>query len=401
MYLSIQTAFQANSNSLNAEMIRFYLRGRYIDQFMKDRSLARMKANNRLGGEFITEVSFVHTPEKMFGTTGWSWYTGLKSRWMFGAEFSKDAYQLGFYGNAPFAGSTLQIGKLKADYLAYQQISAGFIRTIQSNSNAHQIGFALSYVNGNSFFSTSTDRASLYTDSLGQNLKLDLNGQFVQNDPSKQRFAYPNGMGAGLDFFYNASFKNGKHSISVQATDIGFIRWSDFGTSNSLDTSIQFSGIQVPHVFNLNEQFFTGLSDSVRTIFDNTRSTGNRILMLPGTISVAYTWQAIPSKLFIMPNFQMKFFTGYAPRAGLNIIGYPYDKIMMCGKFTYGGFGGFNVGADLGFDLGKGWMFTAGTQTIDGFFFERVNSGLSGNVGLVKWFKPLKSKKGAGKSVAK
>jgi len=390
-YAALNVSVGANSNSINAEMLRFYMRGRYIYDDMKIRSLNRMKSTNRLGLEAIAEASTLIGADSLFKSKGWSFYVGLKSRIIFNASFNKDFYTLGLFGNAPFEGDTAQLGSPSVNNLSYQQVSFGLVKRIEKQYSSHTLGAALSYVNGSSFFHSRITNASLYTATDGQNIQAVVNGEFRQSDASKVNYFYPNGKGAALDFFYN--WADQKNALQFNVTDAGFIAWNRFSQKTQLDTTIYFDGVNVNDVFRLDETFFTNLSDSVSKAFNNRAVNENYISALPMNVNLTYQRVIIPEKLILQPAVNMKFFANYFPQFSLSAIGYPDPAIMISGSVRYGGWGGFNVGLDLGFDLGQGWVLGIGSRTIDGFVVENINSGLSGNFSLMKYFSKPQCKK--------
>lgn len=389
MELALRMNFETNSNAVNADMIRFFLNGRYIDSGMKDRSLKRMKANNRLGMDLGVEVSYFHKPDSGFGKN-WSYGITIGQKLLFGGEFSRDAYQLGFYGNAPFAGSTLDFSGLKSRYLNYQYVTLGFVKEFEAPKWHKAVGFGLTGVNANQFFDMSVPRGSLYTEELGQELVLDGAYSIRQNDASKNRFFYPNGFGLAGSIEFRMTDRK-RHMFTAKASNIGFIRFNSFSASRSLDTSFTFTGLNVMDVYDLNGNFFNNAVDSISRGLLGKEQKGAEFISMPADFEIGYTYTAIPKKFFVGTTIDYKLFPGYFPRFGVRLTGMPDPMVTVNGTLGYGGWGGFNVGLDLGFHLTHGWHFTLGTHSIQGIVAERFTSGLSGRAGLTKRFN--KSKK--------
>jgi len=390
MQVAVSGSFEANSNAINAEMLRFFMAGRYIDSSMKDRSLKRMKENNRLGMDITAEVSFFHKPDSGFGKN-WSYGITLGQRILFGGEFSRDAYKMGFYGNAPYAGQTLNLSGLNASYLNYQYLSLGFIKEFKAPKWHKALGFGLTYANANQFLSIKAPRAEIFTEATGQYLDLDASYEIKQNDASKNKFFYPNGFGVGASLEFTMSDKK-RHSFYLRANNIGFMRFNSFSSYRSLDTSLTFNGVVVDNALKVNGEYVNNVLDSLARDFGGNTGSSGAYIMMPGSVSVGYTYGIIPYKLHLTASANYTFYPGYFPQFSIRLSGIPDPFVSVAGTLSYGGWGGFNGGVDLGFHLGDGWHFTLGTHSIQGIIGERVSSGLSGRAGVIKRFGKTKNK---------
>ncbi|MCG9911898.1 MAG: DUF5723 family protein [Flavobacteriales bacterium] len=382
-------SFEANSNALNADMLRFFMAGRFIDNGMKDRSLKRMKDMNRIGLDATVEFGFFHRPDSGFGKN-WSYGIHVGQRYLFGGSFSKDAYQLGLYGNAPFAGQTLDLGGLHATYLSYQYLNLGFVKEFHGEKWHKSIGFGATYANANQFFSISAPRASIFTEQDGQYLDVDAQYAIHANDASKNKYFYPNGFGLAGSIEFSMTDRK-RHAFHAKASNFGFMRFNSFSSNRSLDTNFVFEGVQIDNLFKVNGAFFTDVVDSLGNGLLGSRGTGARYMAMPGTVEIGYSYAAIPSKLFISALGDYCYFPGYVPRGTVRITGIPDPFVSISGALSYGGRGGFNAGIDLGFHFGYGWHFTLGTQSVQGIVAERLTSGLSGRFGLIKRFNKSKA----------
>lgn len=390
MQLTVGGSFETNSNAVSADMTRFFLAGRFIDSTMKDRSLKRMKDRNRLGMDITAEISFYHKPDSGFGKN-WSYGITFGQRLLFGGAFSKDTYKLGLYGNAPFAGETLKLSGLDAAYMNYQYLSLGFVKEFPGTKWHKALGFGATYANANQFFSLKAPRAEVFTEATGQYLDLDAAYSMKQNDASKNKFFYPNGFGVGASLEFTMSDRK-HHSFFIRANNIGFMRFNTFSSYRSLDTALTFNGVMVDNALKVNGQYVNNVLDSLARGFGGHTGSRPAYMMMPGSVSVGYTYAVLPEKFHITAMGNYTFFPGYVPQVSLRLSGMPDPFVSIAGTFSYGGWGGFNAGVDLGFHFGYGWHFTLGTQTLQGIIAERTTSGLSGRAGLIKRFGKTKNK---------
>lgn len=399
MHFSIQASLEHQSNSLNAELLKVISGGKQISPLMKSRTDKRLKNVNRLGLDLNAELSFVHFPEKFIGKKrNWGYYLGYKNRVVASGRLSRDTYKLMFYGNAPFKGDTLHFRDDRLQFLAYQQLSFGLIHQMTKGKWTGNMGFALSYINASNFADISIRSGHLYTSDDAFTLNAGADFAYYGNDASKGIYHYPNGWGLGADFFLNIQDPTRKNSISIKAQDFGFVQTRKFSQGMALDTSLNFEGVVLNSPYDLNGDFFQNLGDSAMRIVNEGKFTGRRILPLPAQIQIAYNRELIPFKLYGSLIFSQRLFSGAMPMGTIRVWGYPDAQIMIGGSVSYGGWGSYSIGVDLGFDLGKGWVFNLGTNQLQGLVAEKYSSGFGGYFGMVKSFSGIKSKKNAGKS---
>lgn len=385
---------ETNSNALNAEIFRVISAGREVTPSMKDRSEKRLRPLNRLGLDVTGELSFVHFPTDFIGKErSWGYYIGYKNRFSAFGKISPDTYRALFYGNAPYKGDTLYFSDEKLRYMAYQQLSFGLVHQVRGPKWTGNFGFALSYVNASNFADISLQNGSLYTSSDAFTVQAAGRFSMFGNDASKPRYHYPNGWGLSGDFFLNLQDPGRKNAISIQARDFGFVKSTAFGNGYSLDTSITFEGVSFGSPYDITGDVFSQLGDSARQILDAGRYSGSKVIPLPAQLSVSYLREFIPFRLYGSAQLSMRFFSGALPMGTLRVWGYPDPQIMIGGNVSYGGWGTYSIGVDLGFDVGRGWVFNLGTNQLQGLIAERSASGFGGYIGLWKSFSGQKKVK--------
>lgn len=394
MHFSVSAHLEHQANGMNAELLKVVTGGREVTPNIKDRSLARMKNVNRLGVDIGAELSFVHFPSKFIGKKRtWGYYVGYKNRMVAHAKYSRDTYKLLFYGNSPFKGDTLSLKNEHVRFMAYQQVSFGLVHNIVGKKWTGNMGFALSYLNASNFMDIRIKNGSFYTSPDAFQIQVGAMFDYYGNDGSKNRYHYPNGWGLAGDFFLNLQDASRKNSISIKAQDFGFIRSRKFSQGMALDTSITFEGIALNSPYDVNGAFIQNLGDSATRIINDGKYTGAKWMMVPAQLQIAYNREFIPYKLYGSLIYTQRFFSGAMPMGTIQVWGYPDSQIMIGGSVSYGGWGTYSIGLDLGFDLGKGWMVNLGTKQIQGIIAERKTSGFGGFAGIVKSFSGVKKVK--------
>jgi hypothetical protein len=86
-----------------------YINSKFLEAEIKDKSLNKMKDKNMLGSEFNGSVYYRYKSRKSTDSVSVSHFFSLKERTHFNTKFPKDLFQLYFYGNKPFEGTTADI----------------------------------------------------------------------------------------------------------------------------------------------------------------------------------------------------------------------------------------------------------------------------------------------------
>lgn len=395
IHFSVNANLEHQSNGLNAELLKVISAGREVTPVMKDRSLNRLKNINRLGVDINAELSFVHFPKKFIGKSNrWGYYIGYKNRMVAHGQISRDTYKLLFYGNSPFKGDTLHLKNEQVRYLAYQQLSFGLIHNIVGKKWTGNLGFAFSYVNASNFADIKVKNGSFYTSPDAFSIYAGAGFNMLSNDASKSKYHYPNGWGVSTDLFLNLQDPTRKNSFSIKLQDFGFVKANQFSQGIKLDTALNFEGVIIQSPYDINNEFIQNLGDSASRIINDGKYKSRKIMMLPSQLQIAYNREFIPFKLYGSIIYSQRFYSNAMPMGTVQVWGYPDPQIMIGGSVSYGGWGSYSIGIDLGFDLGKGWVVSLGTKQIQGIVAEKFSSGFGGYAGVHKSFSGIKKQKG-------
>src|SRR5687767_4146074 len=145
--IQVHTQAQIGSNAIHTSFINTFLTGNYIDNQMKA-SVNNMRSGNTMGFDWNTELSFTNYNDTLLGKD-WGYHLGISNRIYGDFVFEKGLFDLAFYGNKPFAGTTVSLAPAYGELVFYQQFKLGFIKSFYSETEQHKFGFAISFVNGN------------------------------------------------------------------------------------------------------------------------------------------------------------------------------------------------------------------------------------------------------------
>lgn len=345
------------SSSIKNEMTKKLIYGGFIDSEMKDRSLNRHKAQNRIGIEASGEIEFRDYNTRIFNQDKYGYYVRGGYYNYVSAAYAPDVFNLVFNGNSTFLGDTANFSGTQANAISLQKIGFGFIDK-KSKSN-----IGINYYNVSNFSDAYIRSGELIMDSTASNIEMDMGARFRYSEGKK----FNKGWGLGLDADFRIPVKWLNESqvyIQVQLKNIGFMSVKNM-TEYKADKSYNFSGFKFRQL----------LGDSALSIND-----GNQLLdtlgiekrnkkittLLPGFIQIGKIADYQSSKT-VQSYFGVRLHTiiNYTPLvyAGAHIKLYDWMKVGIQG--SYGGFSNFRLGFYSQYDFGK-FHFGIGSEDLIG-----------------------------------
>jgi|SRR5688572_3239225 len=383
--IQVHSTALVGSNAINTSFMHAFLTGSYIDNDLKGSVSNRLQSSgNTMGFDWNTELSFTNYNDTLLGKD-WGYHLGISNRIYGDFVFEKGLFDLAFYGNKPFAGTTVSLAPAYGELVFYQQFKLGFIKSFYSETEQHKFGFAISFVNGNNRMKFESNRMSMYTDTSGNYVDLDAQIYMMRTHPSYSYFLSNNGSGLALDIGYDGRISD-KHFIHLGLTDLGFIGWTRPGEIAEIDTSIRFSGIQINNIVTANGDEFQNFVDSLDDKYVTTRTETLGTMALPFNISLNYTYAIKAEKVYLQGGFQTRMLKSFYPFVYAKGIFYPHKNIMISAMVGYGGFSRFNFGLDLGFEFAKGYSFLFYTKNLEGMIPNTFGTGLSAGFRFNKTF---------------
>jgi hypothetical protein len=353
-----------NSRSLTNEFTSFFVNGGYIDTNLKNEISNDLSEENRIGAEVSYGINYRNYKSHLLGKPEWGWYTSLEDISNYYAVFSKNAFDLVFFGNSRFSGDTVQLADLRGEALHYQKFTFG---GFHKNNNS-SIGISL--LKGQSYGGLNISNADLYTAPLGEELSLNLNGNYKQSDTLHNGRDAFNGWGISTDMvFYlntgknrNVKFQNA-FRISIQ--NLGFIKWNEKSLETQLDSTYNFNGFEVNDLFDSSSYDFADRAkDSLKIDPVNKSFT----TILPFTFSFAKIADPYSKdKLQGIYGARMRAFCQYKPLFFVGLFYKPVEKLNMNVYASVGGYGGFKLGYSLNFSIIKNMNLSLACTNLTGW----------------------------------
>jgi len=334
VFLNVSATGYYGSSIFNNQMIDKFIYGGFIDESLKNKALKKAKRLNYLGAELGAEIYYSNTKNLLF--KDWGYYVGLSYHYNLGTQFTKDAYQLIFYGNKILENQEAKLSP-SAFYLRdVNQFSFGL-----NKNNQLKVGLTLSSFNNNT--GAEITEGTFYTDTNGNYLNIDIEGKYYAVDTSSSiRFLTNNAMGIGIDFETTFSLKenNEGQKVVLGVKNLGVLTQNSAYVI-SAKTDYQYNGVEVNSLKNIGEGLLT--SNSLQDSLGVETKTMNRTSFLPFEI---YFFQ-LPSykkRIELIYGFRFKYESAYKAflYAGGNIK--LNDKYSTSTFISHGGYSNFQWG---------------------------------------------------------
>lgn len=240
------------SNMLTNEFIDVFRLGGYIDSELKDRSFSKANDMNIAGGEGIYGIKFINKNHKLFGN--WGYYGELSSYSSGAIQFSKDLYELTFYGNQNLLGDSVFLQQTSFHSREYKKLGFGIIN--------EQFSIGLGIMNFNNNFSGIMQGGYVYTDNAVDEIRMEVNGTVDQSASNRNNQYGHSGFGVGVDFEYKvpkSEFTGDSTQTDVElivgVKNIGFFVSDKQNVHYHIDTNVVYTGIQVGSISEFSSSF--------------------------------------------------------------------------------------------------------------------------------------------------
>ena len=381
--ISVNAEYELGSNGIYNAFLNKFIYGGYIDKNMKDKSANHMKELNVLGANFNYDISafFGRKPK-------YSYLIGFKDQRIYNASYTKDFYQLAFYGNKPYLNETKNFSGSSINSLRFQELKIGFIwNKIDTTA---KIGVSVSILKGQQLFYIKANQgSSLYTNSDGTELIFNSNFTMAISDTAKFKNPYLySGIGASADIFFETPYKSrlGKSSVlTVNANNIGFLHWFDNSIQYSSDSSFKFSGYHVDNLLDLKDSTLSAINKD--TIVKNTTNAHKEAFNVNIPTNLIIINKIIfTDKFALSTGFRYLFNSNFKPYFFADAE-YRFAKHFSGDLHVgYGGYAKLGVGLTLSYNS-PGFYVKIGSNSLQGYISPKNTYGQGAFVSIAKKFK--------------
>ncbi|MBL8001402.1 MAG: hypothetical protein JNL05_05510 [Flavobacteriales bacterium] len=343
-----------DSNALLNELVMGLWRGEYLDRDLRQRTRDALTGRNRAGYEASAELD-LSFGRGLFGDSTLRAVIGLSSRTVMGMRFTDAVYDLTFFGNKDYVGTTAVLAPSAQEQQRYQTLGFG----VQLAGRATYA--RLDLVSGQYLSSVHLDKADLYTAPDGTSLTADLDGTWLSSDTGSTT-GFVNGMGAALDLGLElrGTFFGRPLTTRLRVDDLGLVRWNDRALGLTKQEVVVYDGLTIDDVLDFEGSFFEEgqLRDSLALNAEEAAFTR----WLPARLQAAFWYTLHRGKVKPRPGpadltIDHLVVPGYIPRITLTRSLNLSRRWSVNGSLAYGGFGGLRLGAGAWLQLKRGALW--------------------------------------------
>jgi hypothetical protein len=355
------------SSNVPQNFINKFIFPDFINYELKDATSKKLSDNNLCGGEVGGSLNILinrppHSSGKFNTFFGFGFGTQIEGN----LTFSKDLFDLTFFGNQPFAGQTQSLNKTSLNILSYSYFEGTLGITFIQNSGSTNIWADFGLILGSRYTTFKVGTGYLLTEKNGDYLSINL-AESILEISDTANFSYPSGIGAKLDLHYAKQSDSYQFIFSIE--NIGGISWKN-SIQAKLDTTFTFEGIEIKNIFQLSDSVLNEVA-SIDSFLES--KTENNVKTLPVNITAYY--KAYMKKYYLDVFVKHRLHTNYLPFVRL---GFNYNLPIVKPGITiaYGGYSTIQAGLNADIEIGNVFKFQLGTNNILGAIVPKSSKSL-------------------------
>lgn len=361
--LLVEAWGEQSANTVYNELLYGLLRGGFLERDVRERSRDATTQRNSVGYDLGAGIQWVGR-DSLFGKAGLRPMIRVGHREVLGTRFTEDVFAIAFFGNAAYEDRTAFMG---ASHMAMRYQTVGFGVTSKDQGSFVR----LEVVNGQSMNASLIPVADVFTGVDGRVIEADLNARYWSSDTAGSGLGMSKGLGLAISGRWSTDALSGDLpvTIGIGVEDLGFVVWDDRSVNLARDTLINFDGLVVDDLFDLDGVLSDG--EQLLDTFGLRYTTGPIQTLLPFRLSLNmdftlgngwYTGFLIQQ--VNLPGFAPQFTAFGAKRLG--------ERTLLGAELTAGGFGAVRLGGRVRHRFGERVWGTLGCSHLPGLVLLRT-----------------------------
>ncbi len=368
--LSMNLDFDAGSTGMSSSLVNKLVWGGYIDNALKKESSENLRARNNLGINLNYNVNAFFKGSRKF-----DFLIGVKNQELINATYSRDMYNLMFYGNQMYKGQTADLSDCSVNALRFQEVKIGAM--LNHVDSLGKVGISVSFIKGEQLFYIKTGKSSgLYTSADGSEILLNSNFNMALSDPDRKGLKRLNGIGASADIYFETTYKSGlgkKSVLIVNGNNLGFIHWQNNSVQYSSDSVFKYTGYNVKSIFDLKDSAIRRINaDSLVRKVSNARDESFNVNIPTNLVIINKI--VFSDRFNLSAGFRYIFNANYKAYLFLEP-NFSYKKLTFGLHTGYGGYVRLNIGASVTWNT-EHWFLRFGSNSMQGYFLPKSAFGL-------------------------
>jgi hypothetical protein len=349
------------STSLRNSLTQKLFYGGEITNEIKDKSRELQRGVNLFGSDLNAEVEYRNYAVSLFKNQNWGFVAKAGYYSFINALYSKDLFDLTFYGNQGFIGDTAFISGTKFSSYSFQKIGFGWLNKKSKSS------IALNLFNLSNYRNASIRTGELFQSAEIDSLSINYDGEASFTNSS----TFITGLGIGIDVdlrFSVLTKKNKPIYYQFLAKNIGFASFIEPINKYAADSVFSFTGLTLNQV--LNGASILDSNFSVLDTFNVQKTTTKRTVFFPGFLQFSKLVDSNSDRklqefygvrMFLCPAYNPLIFAGMDYRISLGS-----NALMNIGiTGSYGGFSRYRLGMYSSLKM-KNWQVGIASENILG-----------------------------------
>ena len=365
--IELSTGYDFASDAITNKLASSYFFARFINTDMKDEVSKNLFAVNRFGADAGYAITYSQQLDKLFQKEGFSWNIGIADLNHLHSSFTRDAFEIYFRGNSPYAGKTAELGEFDFSLLHYQQFTIGLSKESKGNRRTYLYQAGISFNKGQKFQSIHSDRANLFTSADAEFLDIDFNIHLRGSDSSRTGLGSMNGIGGSVHLAITIQDED-KNEFSVRLSNLGFIQFNDKSYSVPADSLFRFEGIDASSLFDFSDSISTNVSSDSAFVqgFLHRRKNESFQYNLPGKLSLNYC-RHLNNQNSINIGLEQIFFSSYLPHGWFRFEHQFKERHRLGVMLGYGGYTLWQAGLSYEVKIGQTWFLKLASQNLSGW----------------------------------
>lgn len=369
--LIVDASGMYDSYQLRNALMRSLWRGGEVTREAREGSQEALDAMNRSGYDLDASIRYEWRPLDDSGRVRDPRFIRIAYHDLMGTRFTEDAYNLTFFGNKAYAGTSADLSGSAYERITYQTFGFGM--------PIGPMTVELAMVNGQSLDAVDIEYGSLYTAPDGTEIIANIQGDFARSDTSiASTVGLSKGVGAAMALHYpwRVGFFGRSWLVDLSVEDLGFITWNSHSLSLDMEEPVEYTGLEVDDIFDLDGLVLS--EGEIRERYGLQEEVGTITRMLPWKVEARFHRRGRKYRRYTTsPVYPATVMLGYRALPGaLPYARYTYLK-PLSRRWTvglsaqYGGFGGARFGLVGSGYLGGDLYLTAAVPNIVGLVSEQ------------------------------
>lgn len=368
--------FFYGSTGISNRFVKGWYNGIYFDHNLKTQTSSRLSGSemDRIGLDASWGFNFRHWNDTLLEKPGGYWIR-VEEVFHLNASFSRDAFDLTFFGNRKLAGKPVDLAGFTMNSMSYRAFGFGLMEETEFWKGKVRIGLGINFIQGLSSVRAKIHEGKFYTAPSGEYLSTTLSLIVDQTDSVGRKWGEGKGKGGSVSFFASYGEAARRH-FSFWAWDVGSISWNQSSYLATIDTSIFFDGVEVKDIFKPDSAYFAGYDSSYLDKVYKSK-TGGYSTMLPAKLGFSYTEQLPWKKWKIGGGVDFRLQANYSARYS-GLLGFsPWNFVELVAQPSFGGYTTWALRFEMKLNPSENFQVSLGSGSITETFSQ---SGL--NMGL-------------------